>query len=436
MSIFTHSLVFESGPRTGRRLPFTPPQMTLGRASECDIAIGDPMLSRKHCRFEMRPDGHIWVIDLESANETLVNEAPVKEQRLDFGDTVTVGDSTIRIERADTPAPADEPHALTPAEVVIDLGFDKTDDDTAPKKNLLRPIIWSLAGILILFAGAYYILNAPSQSGPEPKNIQAPDNTLLIAFEKIEASAESIFRYEMTLTASGALAGKIDDLSGTGRHIEKKKDLSKNELDDLARDLEGSGFFDLDKSYTGYTLSANTLNECNLTIVIGKRIHTCRVTNRSDEPEPFRTAREKIETFSMNALGLWGVLLPVEELTRRAENALDVARKRYAERDVTFGNLYSALRNYKDAVFYLETVNPKPDFYGEILDGFDAAQKELEQRHNEYSFQADRAIKLSDWQAAARELKIIQELIPDRSDSRHMKAVQKLLDIERRSRQK
>jgi len=438
MSIFTHSLVFERGARAGRRLPFTPPQMTLGRASESDIAIPDPLLSRAHCRFEMR-DGYLWVVDLDSANETLVNDVPVKEQRLMFGDFVAVGDSVIRIDHAETAAPlvpapvADEP-AATPTDVVIDLGFDKPDDDAQPKKNLLRPLIWLVAAILILGVGITIIQNSTSQPTGNTITPLKQDNTLLVYYEKVEASTENIFRYELTLTADGMVAVKLDDLTGSQRHIEKEQEVATELLADLARDLEGSGFFTLNKTYTGFALNPNTLNESQITIAIGKKIHTCRLTNRSDEPDGFRAAREKLEVFTKNELGLWDINLSAEKLTELAEESLEVARKRYIERDVKYGNLFEALRNYRDAISYLDTVNPKPEFYAEVIDGFDTVKEDLRVRYEDRRFQANRASNVNDWPTAARELKIICEMIPDRNDPRHKEATQKLIDVENRLR--
>ncbi|MCL1920950.1 MAG: FHA domain-containing protein [Kiritimatiellaeota bacterium] len=435
MSIFTHLLVFERGARAGRRLPFTPPQMTLGRASQCDIAIADPLLSRAHCRFEMR-DGHLWVVDLESANETLVNGAPITEQSLLFGDVVTVGDSTIRIARAEeaAPAPAADEHAVVPADVVIDLGFDKPDDGALPKKNFLRPLIWAIAAILVLVAGTTFIFESAREEGAATVTPMTVDTTLQVYYEKVDASAENIFRYEMALNADGLMAIKVDDLSGNGRHIEEKKTVAKEMLAELARDIESSGFFALDKSYSGYTLDANALNESHLVIAVGKKVHACRTKNRSDEPEGFRNARDLLETFGKNELGLWPIELSAEKLIELAEDALSVARKRYAEREVRYGNLFEALRNYKDALTNLDTVNPKPEFYTEILEGFETAKKEIEDRYKDQSFLADRAMRTSDWPTAQRELKIICELIPDRSDPRHTQAMRKLIDVERRIR--
>jgi hypothetical protein len=45
---------------------------------------------------------------------------------------------------------------------------------------------------------------------------------------------------------------------------------------------------------------------------------------------------------------------------------------------------------------------------------------------------AEKAVKLRDWKEAARHLRIINEMIPDRSDDRNRNAYKKLVDVERR----
>ncbi|MDD4019410.1 MAG: hypothetical protein PHV28_15885, partial [Kiritimatiellae bacterium] len=150
------------------------------------------------------------------------------------------------------------------------------------------------------------------------------------------------------------------------------------------------------------------------------------------EPDAFRTLREKLETFSKNELGIWAIQFSADKLTSLAREALAVARKKFDEREVRYGNLFEAIRSYREAVFYLDTVNPKPGFYAEIIDGFETAESELAKRYEEQRFRADRAINLSDWTPAAQELKILCELIPDRADPRHKEATRKLIDVESR----
>jgi pSer/pThr/pTyr-binding forkhead associated (FHA) protein len=442
MSTPAYALVIDDGPLKGARHPVSAAGITLGRASQCDITIKDLLLSRSHCRFEQRGDA-LWVTDLASANQTLVNQVAIDEKRLEPGDHIQVGQTTLRVERtSDAPAGAAEASADAPpppaaSDVVIDLGFGK-DDPSGPraKKSFLRPVIWTLGAVLILVAGTALILDPDSRKPPSPAVKTLPgdqDKSLLLQYEKVEADAANIFRYELTLSPAGMLSVKIDDLSGKNRHVRKEKLVQPELLAELVREIENSGFFSLDKSYTGFAAHRNQLNEWTLTVAIGAKAHTCRVSDRQ-EPEGFRTLREKLETFSKNELGIWAIQFSADKLTALARDALAVASKKFDERDVKFGNLYESIRSYQEAVFYLDTVNPKPDFYMQIIDGFEAAEAELDKRYEEQRFQANRAINLQDWPAAARELKILRETIPDTADSRNKEATQKLIDVEGRLR--
>ena len=71
--------------------------LTIGRSSENDVHIDDLAVSSQHAVIEMIKDvdfaGQIsyWVQDLDSTNQTYVNDIPVKRQRLHNNDVVKVG---------------------------------------------------------------------------------------------------------------------------------------------------------------------------------------------------------------------------------------------------------------------------------------------------------------------------------------------------------
>jgi hypothetical protein len=402
---------------------------TLGRSSDNPIAIPDPLLSRNHCRFERIGDT-LWVTDLDSANQTLVNGLPVARKQILPGDAVTVGDTRLRVTAADA-APATVTAAPAAAAPIIDLGLN-TDSTSAAARHNLRPILYTVAAIVILILGATLIMKNPG-TGSKPGNLPPPpprDETLQIIYEKIEANAESVFRYELTISPERVLAVRIDDLS-QNRSISKEVTITPAIIRDWVRTIESSGFLSLDPAYLAASITRGAIESRDLTVIIGRRVHRVRVANRKD-PEVFANLRDKLETFGLSELGIWALQYSADKLTEMGRDALLVAQKRMNERDLSYGNIASAITSFREAEVCLETVDPKPAFFPEILSGKEEAIAELTRRYKEYRFLADRAINLENWEAARAQLRVICELIPDRSDDRHREAVGKLLDVEKR----
>ncbi len=77
------------------RYPIAKTRVSIGRSRESDIFLPDQWLSRHHAEIVQRPDGY-YVADLQSKNGTLLNGAPVKEERrLREGDVITLGEHTL-----------------------------------------------------------------------------------------------------------------------------------------------------------------------------------------------------------------------------------------------------------------------------------------------------------------------------------------------------
>jgi len=246
----------------------------------------------------------------------------------------------------------------------------------------------------------------------------------------VEADTDNIFTYSLTLNPDGMLYAMIDDINGD-RHVRKEKKLDPALIKNLTKTVKSSGFFALESNYAGYASTPGTLKQWKLTIALGTNVHTCRVRDRL-EPEPFKALRETLETFSKNELGIWAIQFSAEKLVGLAVEARAIADKKFAEMNVQHGNLYESIKSYKESAFYLDTVNPKPDFYGYLIEQIAKGETELEKRYEDQNFKADRAINLKEWPTAATELKILREMIPDRADPRHAEAVRKLLDVESR----
>jgi len=467
----TYRLVVEKGPDTGSEFPIPERGAGLGRASTNDIALKDEQLSRLHCRFQFRK-GELWVLDLASANGTMVDGVDVEEKRLEHGSRVQIGDSILRLDQDGLPpVPAPEPPVPAPAQpasataaaespsspviritesesekkesekkehtgAAVDLGLKDAEEGHVPvERNLKRTLLWSISTFVALLAAALLakmILEAPP---PAPSlrplaSAEAP-RTLEIRFEKIEGTSDNIFRYDLVLDAAGKLSVSIDDLSQS-RHVRRESPTAVSEelLRQLGRQIEEAGFFALDPVYEGVGM-AGMLVSHDLTVILGPDVRRVRVVNRN-EPDAFRHVRERIETFVRNELGLWAVEFSRERLESMAHDAYLLGVKLVQEKDIQIGNLHNATRSFRECANLLETVEPKPDFFGRSLAALRDAGEELERRYTEQNFRADRAIKLKDWEIAAAELRVLLELIPDRADDRYRDAEHRLLDVESR----
>ena len=88
-------LTFETGPFAGRIVALPNQMVTIGRAPDNDVVVGDPATSGHHGRIEVRA-GSFWISDLGSTNGTLVNGEAVIEKQLTDGDAIAIGQNTIR----------------------------------------------------------------------------------------------------------------------------------------------------------------------------------------------------------------------------------------------------------------------------------------------------------------------------------------------------
>ena len=81
----------------GTRVPVSDTAVSIGRMADCDVVLTDESVSRRHAEVR-RQGSDIVVVDLGSTNGTKVNGARVHERRLNDGDEITVGTTTMRFE--------------------------------------------------------------------------------------------------------------------------------------------------------------------------------------------------------------------------------------------------------------------------------------------------------------------------------------------------
>lgn len=419
-------LMITNGELAGRRFSVKEGGLRLGRSSSNDIHMADEQLSRNHCLFEVTGEEGIRLTDLASANGTYLNGRALggDPAELKVGDLIEVGTTVIRV--------VGEAESDAPGSVDLGLGLQTPASEGGKRRSPLAGVLW-LVAVVLAAAAIYVVLVAPPAETETVKAAKPSETPVLeeMSYERVEADSNGIFRYALTLTPDGVLSVTVDDVPKEDRHLTKSQPLDEKARAELGAILAWEAFREIDREYAGAEPDPPALSSWNLRVVYSSRVRSVRVTN-TQEPEAFRAIREKLETFSKNQLGIWALQYSRDKLISLAEEAIALGKSKWSEREVEHGNLFGAVAAFKDAVVYLETVNPKPDCAAVARQGLDEAQEELDRRYRDQRFRADQALNRGQWDVAQRELLVLMEMIPDRSDERNREASAKLVDVEKR----
>jgi hypothetical protein len=425
-------IYIEGGPDQGRNIVVLPAGSRLGRSSKNDLTLSDPLLSRHHCRLFFKENDGLWVADLGSANETFVNGKAVMESRIRPGDKVTIGDTVMRV-LDDAAEEGAAPQASGP---IVDLGLQEGErpSSSAPLKLKKEWIVGIGVAVAAVATAAWIHIHYQKDQYPPDRTADPPrptlPKTLEIAYEKVEGTTDNIFHYTLTIDRDGILTVQVVDLMNERRLREEKK-IDAAKIAALIKEFNEHPFFTLKTEYAGF--QPNVLALWDVSVTLDKKTHRTVVRNRP-EPEEFKRIRERIEVFGKTELGLWAIQFPRERLIEMARDAYTRAQRLYDQRDVKFGNLHEAVVVLGRAQVDLRSVEPKPDFYPDSVTLLADCKKLLEERYTEYNFRASRAVNLGQWDNAARELRVILEMIPDESDSRYQQARSMLIEVENRQR--
>jgi pSer/pThr/pTyr-binding forkhead associated (FHA) protein len=77
-----------------------PGKYIIGRSRQCDCKIDDDKVSSKHCSIECNNDGKIIFTDLDSSNGSYLKDKKIKIHKLEINDIITIGSTTISINKS------------------------------------------------------------------------------------------------------------------------------------------------------------------------------------------------------------------------------------------------------------------------------------------------------------------------------------------------
>lgn len=407
------------GRRAGHEFEVRSTEIRLGRRSDNDLVLDDESASGHHA--VLVPDrGGVLVRDCGSVNGILVNGKSVSSAPLRAGDVVTIGTTEVEVLREEE-TEADD--ARAPA------GRGKRPARASPWKPLVAALLVVAVGIAGWMVLSKKGLSRASSvpAGGASKGPSLADGFFRLRYEKVQASSDNIFRYEMQIE-NDAIAIAVDDLK-QARKLRRNKAIDPKQVNDIRDAITDQQIFSLPPRIEGK--SAGLHDSWRLAVVMRGEARAFEVLNRVP-PENFKRLCEILEKFGEAELGLVALSMSGDELRKRAAEAHQRAKKLYDERFVNAENLFNAIKAYTEAIWYLDSIEPKPAIYADAIHGKQTASDELTQQIEDHRFRAARAIQLQEWRKARDELAAILQKLPDPADRRNQEARIRLLDVEKR----
>ena len=155
----------EQGPLAGQTFAISRSPFTLGRSPENDLVLPEPLASRHHVRLELRA-GRWYVIDLDSANGTLLNRQRLSgEMALNAGDLMAIGDTVFAFDAA----PA-RPAVVPP----VARARPAARRSSPLAAIVIGAVLIALVVAAVLFVGGSMRRTADDATGPALPTLQLP----------------------------------------------------------------------------------------------------------------------------------------------------------------------------------------------------------------------------------------------------------------------
>ncbi len=416
-----------SGRKKGFSFTVSDSEFKIGRRKDNDVALDDESISGHHAKIVIE-DGKVFAVDCDSINGIEVNGKATKKAPLEKGDVLTVGMTQITAvgEEEDVPA-ADE---KKDEEAAPEKKLEKKSRPPSKKTDLSKNILAVVLVLAVVVVGFLMFKNRKPSAHPTAGGRSSPERSkgaFRLNYEKVKASKEDIFRYEMRIE-NNTLFVSVDDIK-QGRSVHRDKEITTNQVADLRDTIRDQQILALPTQTEGKSL--DVWESSTLSVLMDGEAHTVQVVNRVP-PENLKSVCSRLESFGENELNINTLFMPLDELKKKAQESCQRAHKLYEERSINPDNLYNSIKAYADTINLLDSVDPKPSIYADAIHGKQVAADELENQIKDHEFRASRAIQLRDWKVARDELSMILQKSPDPTDKHYQDARIRILDVEKR----
>ena len=425
----------------GRREKFevSKQSLSIGRSPDNDIVLQDPAVSSRHCEIKFTEE-KFYIIDKESSNGTWLNGREVSKAELLPADRVGIGDTTLIFTQKARPKPSLKSGSFGKLSPSLIFPAPLTKGGTrgigggnrwgriqlcSRSLSFLTKLNIRILVVLILVLGTVFIFLGRVVGRPRKVLL----DTAILEIDMVEESGGSkeLRRSQISISA-GLLHFYYDDL-GRRRHLYREANLSGEEINELQKKVMNSGLFEI-----SVINHSNSEGEGLLTVSARLNSYDRKVSFSGDLPEGIASFKEELELLVDRRFDFPSLLFSGEELVEKAEKAFARGKLFYDERERRSDNLFNSVGAFKEALWYLEAVEPKPAFLSTVEECLYRSQEELTDEFKKLRFQAEKAMRLSEWDDARTNLEEILVRIPDKTDERYKYGVKCLGKVREKCR--
>ena len=390
-----HELIIVSGERRGEVFEFNKKLVTVGRDPGNDIVLPDKAVSSRHCEITIA-GGSFYIADAESSNGTWLNGREIKKTQLLPGDKIRVGDTTLS----------------------FSFSEGKTLCSAFRMGNLRSRKLAALVLLIVLVLGAVSVFFR----GLQTTSGAAPAEPFELCM--IEKKGD-FFQSQITISGDGGILFSFDDIKKR-RHFRKEAVLTSKELEQVRGTILNSGFLKISEESTG------DFEESMLSFKVKLGALEKELSFGKDLPEAVQVLTDELSALADRKFDIPPAGLSADELIGKSRDLFALGKKFFSEKQLKCSNLYNSICAFREALMLLETVEPKPDFYGNVEEYLYRTETELGNKFNDLRFRAEKAIKFKEWEKAGNSLEKILTEIPDRADKRYIYALKRLENVKKK----
>lgn len=373
--------------------------MVVGRDPSCELPLDDPLVSRRHLRLRLDAGGRLWAEELGSRNGASRNGVRIRgPAALTPGDRLELGRSILVVEAAEGVDEASSPSAAESSKSEGASAWMRRESNRPEAASVagaflgqaLRrgPILLAVSGLLLLLFLAW---SFGAREGGAPAGAVWPLQ---------EETAALVFGWGAEAEIASPASLHFDWLPALDprTHLTSLRYESLHEAgaEGIELRLNGVPIGTLGGSGLGWT-------EASLPLP--------RELIRPGEPNRISFVHLPNERGARQAWLLSGIQISAEALPscernrclQEAEDRLEEGELFFARRWIEARKLLHARRAFRQALLYLEGLDPKPDLYGVTLERLQETEALLGKRCRDMRFRVVRYIAFGEEAAAAEE---------------------------------